>query len=369
METIEYRNKRAGVACLHCRSRKVKCDVQVRGTPCRNCILDAAHCRVQTSKRGRSVQHPWASALLSVHHCGTNCMPINRPAKVRPDHSHLLTASLLPGDSSSRGTARVTHTVEWLPRYAWTNSGEVAEDHPSVSSESSHDQSEPGSVCNLNFQNAHVLTTTPGPRTDVLIEDILHSELSYATLIDRSDLQLSKRFAGTQSQSIALPLPTQADRLPREEANSDLLPAFIQPLSKSLDAADIDYLRRKGALQIPDPDLRNEILTCYIQYIHPQLPVLDVSTLRHILIATSSPDIAPMSMLLFQAVMFSGIHLIDNPSKEKTGYDTPDELRKAFYMRARVSAPPERVISISYRVSSFCTISRSNLIAKASSSP
>lgn len=45
--------KRAGRACLSCRARKVKCDVEEHGQPCSNCLTDEAICQVQKSKRGR----------------------------------------------------------------------------------------------------------------------------------------------------------------------------------------------------------------------------------------------------------------------------------------------------------------------------
>lgn len=46
------RKQRARYACLVCRSRKVRCDVMVTGTPCTNCKLDAMEyeCAVQRRK-------------------------------------------------------------------------------------------------------------------------------------------------------------------------------------------------------------------------------------------------------------------------------------------------------------------------------
>lgn len=47
--------KRATVACLNCRARKVKCNVLDQGIPCRNCAVDGIRCRVMKKKRGRQV--------------------------------------------------------------------------------------------------------------------------------------------------------------------------------------------------------------------------------------------------------------------------------------------------------------------------
>ncbi|KAH6663978.1 fungal-specific transcription factor domain-containing protein [Plectosphaerella plurivora] len=46
--------RRAGVACVHCRKRKVRCDVSQRGSPCAICYLDNLDCRVVPRVNRRS---------------------------------------------------------------------------------------------------------------------------------------------------------------------------------------------------------------------------------------------------------------------------------------------------------------------------
>ncbi|TPX13879.1 uncharacterized protein E0L32_005823 [Thyridium curvatum] len=54
--------RRAKIACLSCRRRKVRCDVHPRGSPCTNCRLDRIECnlrerkRVYSARRGRDAQ-------------------------------------------------------------------------------------------------------------------------------------------------------------------------------------------------------------------------------------------------------------------------------------------------------------------------
>ncbi|KAL4808372.1 fungal-specific transcription factor domain-containing protein [Aspergillus unguis] len=43
--------RRAIHACTKCRTRKVRCDVSIRGRPCMNCSLDGENCEVTLSKR------------------------------------------------------------------------------------------------------------------------------------------------------------------------------------------------------------------------------------------------------------------------------------------------------------------------------
>ncbi|KAH7199276.1 hypothetical protein DER44DRAFT_787412 [Fusarium oxysporum] len=45
--------RRAKQACLHCRRRKIRCDVAFGGSPCVNCRLDQVHCEVKSRKPKR----------------------------------------------------------------------------------------------------------------------------------------------------------------------------------------------------------------------------------------------------------------------------------------------------------------------------
>lgn len=50
---------RARIACLHCRSRKVRCTLAIKGPPCTNCQLDGLECvtRPKLRKRSRASIH------------------------------------------------------------------------------------------------------------------------------------------------------------------------------------------------------------------------------------------------------------------------------------------------------------------------
>ena len=45
--------KRAVRACLQCRSRKIRCNVEEHGRPCSNCLTDEYDCQMAESMRGR----------------------------------------------------------------------------------------------------------------------------------------------------------------------------------------------------------------------------------------------------------------------------------------------------------------------------
>ncbi|KAK7211754.1 hypothetical protein V2G26_018932 [Clonostachys chloroleuca] len=49
--------QRASIACLHCRNRKIRCDVSRRGYPCANCRLDDTECEVVGRSSSRLSQY------------------------------------------------------------------------------------------------------------------------------------------------------------------------------------------------------------------------------------------------------------------------------------------------------------------------
>jgi hypothetical protein len=121
---------------------------------------------------------------------------------------------------------------------------------------------------------------------------------------------------------------------PTSQTSEGCLPDFIRPLPARFMSVDIDYLHAKGALTIPDLELRNELLKSYIQYVHPYMPLLDLNDfLRNI---ARNDGIHRLSLLLFQAVMFAGTAFIDFKHLRAAGFESRKAARKIFFQRARV---------------------------------
>jgi hypothetical protein len=185
-----------------------------------------------------------------------------------------------------------------------------------------------------------------GPNRKAVNAEYLHQELSFAALIDRS-FQHPKYFEES-SPSVA----SSRQREPSsdlERAHSAGLPPFLRSLPENLDSARKDYLQATGALQIPPPDFRNEIIDCYLQYIQPHLPVMDPSALVQISDGSLSHEKSPISLLVFQAVLFSAVHLVNIQTLRRAGFKTPRDARRSFYERARVcmtsSQPSETLLT------------------------
>ncbi|KAL4802562.1 fungal-specific transcription factor domain-containing protein [Aspergillus unguis] len=112
------------------------------------------------------------------------------------------------------------------------------------------------------------------------------------------------------------------------------LPVYIEPLPPHIRADDIEYLARKDALTIPADALRDELLRHYIKLVHPFMPILDVNQFVTSILKPDSRS--PVSLLLFQAVMFVGISFTDIDILRCHGYSCRKSARKRFFNRVRL---------------------------------
>lgn len=112
------------------------------------------------------------------------------------------------------------------------------------------------------------------------------------------------------------------------------LPAYIRALPSRFEDEDVRYLSQKGALITPSDPLRNELLQRYFEFMHPFMPILDWTNFVDAI--DSNGGAQPVSLLLFQAVMFTGVAFCDLRFLEAAGYRSRREARRAFYNRARL---------------------------------
>lgn len=121
------------------------------------------------------------------------------------------------------------------------------------------------------------------------------------------------------------------------DPDADNSARFLKPLPARISADDVDYLRSKGALTLPDRPLRTELLRAYVQWVYSFMPLLDLHGFLNA-IAENKRD-AGISLLLFQAVMFAGTAFVDIGHLKAAGFENRRDARKAFSTRARVSIP------------------------------
>ncbi|KAJ5465297.1 uncharacterized protein N7458_000983 [Penicillium daleae] len=133
----------------------------------------------------------------------------------------------------------------------------------------------------------------------------------------------------------AFPLVSSDDSTPQlsYDQKTAKLPGFVRKPSSRLQVEDVDYLALTGALTVPDTELRNELLKAYVHYVHPSMPILDISVLIQSIVLENG--MRPLSLLLFQAMMFAAMVYIDFEHPRVAGYANRKVARETFFMRAR----------------------------------
>lgn len=112
------------------------------------------------------------------------------------------------------------------------------------------------------------------------------------------------------------------------------LPLYLRPIPRTLDGQDIEYLSRKGCLTIPAHDFRDELLRTYINIVHPFLPAIDLDTTICPILHNDGRN--PLSLLLFQAIMFASVTFVDMKYLRAEGYTSRKAARKDFFNRVHI---------------------------------
>ncbi|ETN42806.1 uncharacterized protein HMPREF1541_01964 [Cyphellophora europaea CBS 101466] len=275
--------RRASKACHCCRSRKVRCDVVESGIPCTNCRLDEVECLVTEGKRRRK---SYVDGDI-LHHSPAASVADEKDVPLFPifddmDGLNDLSMSLDAGVPASNSMNPLDDT--------------------------------------LSQHRPHMIYQTHGHR---MTNDERNRRMSA--------ISMTARMPPFNSPS-SMPGMAQyfAQQSQRPESH---LPAYVRPVGPNIMTEDLAYLERRGAFSFPEPGLRNELLRCYVQYVHPNLPLLN---LQDFLAAINNNDPnGTVSLLLFQAVMFAGTGFIDMRYLVAQGYDTRKAARRAYFLKCK----------------------------------
>lgn len=146
-----------------------------------------------------------------------------------------------------------------------------------------------------------------------------------------------------------MPIKVPQQRLPHEvvslsisasgNAAPDGLPAYISPPPRGISHQELQFLTQNGALSIPSQPLRDQLLHCYIFNVYPFLPVICLEDFLKAL-ETTGPDGPRISLILFQAVMFSGITSLPEQFLHQAGFDDRRSAQNYFYNKVKVRRAP-----------------------------
>jgi hypothetical protein len=111
------------------------------------------------------------------------------------------------------------------------------------------------------------------------------------------------------------------------------LPSYIKPIPDYLIGDDLDYLWKTGALSIPETPLLNELLRSYAEYVHPTIPVVEFNNLLQMINRSEGEAI---SLILFQAMMFTASAFVDETYLYAGGYTSRIAAQRALYQKSKV---------------------------------
>ncbi|KAJ5357976.1 hypothetical protein N7541_005134 [Penicillium brevicompactum] len=108
-------------------------------------------------------------------------------------------------------------------------------------------------------------------------------------------------------------------------------PEFIQRSSANLETHEIQYLRVKGALLIPNEEFLRELLRAFIQRVYYVYPILNIFDFLSAIVSDDGRH--SVSLLLFQGVMLSAIPYVSLDRLVAEGFYSRKQAQDAFLQR------------------------------------
>ncbi|KAI1391030.1 fungal-specific transcription factor domain-containing protein [Hypoxylon trugodes] len=299
--------RRAARACISCRSRKVRCDV-VEGAPCGNCRWDNVECIVQESRRRRKNLFHSNSASTSSQN---NSAPQSAEAQLRakPANPVAIASAGVP----LRRASEVTQ-----------------------SSATGNDVTGSGTLLDGSLEGhvPHLLYQRSGLRPDPTLLATLQASNTGSKYPSIWPNPNTCQTPSSASGPGALRTAQFLNSLEEPDASSQL-PAFVRPLPPKIAPEDVSYLHTKGALTLPSPNLQNALLTAYVEYVHPYMPLIELHDFLGLINARDGLY-GQISLFLYQSVMFAATAFVDAKHLREAGYASRKAARREFFYKARL---------------------------------
>ncbi|KAF5709071.1 cutinase transcription factor 1 beta [Fusarium mundagurra] len=359
--------KRALRACVSCRDRKVRCDVVNGGVPCTNCRLDDVDCVLKASNRGKHnpsrrqarsslasnatatrASSPHANVNTDADTAASGSAPGSAPSTVfcaAPGYSSIAPgySSIAPGQPQERhGSQPLAHGDEETiceDDQAKNNSW-----HDQQEAEQTRITHEAQSQPNGTLHEAHCeQQPQPQPIQGAATRSTPSSQPANPPT---SDYLVALAFQGWTEQDTA-EAPASSSRMddvsvsantPHTDQNQGdsqyHLPSYISPFPSHLDKHYLEFLALKDCLTIPDNQLRDELIRIYAFIVYPFMPAIDLIDFLEPI--TGSSEAGTVSLLIFQAIMFSSVTFVDMQLLQSHGFESKREARKVFFNRVKL---------------------------------
>ena len=136
-------------------------------------------------------------------------------------------------------------------------------------------------------------------------------------------------------------MPTHPDPMPAPlplyQDDPSQLPGWVKNPSSRIEVDDFEYLQNRGALIIPEQPLRDECLACFMEWVYPYSPIVDLNDIARA-ISNRDGSGGHVSLPVFQAIMFAGVGFVDMTTLHMAGFQSRKEAKKAFFRKVKVSA-------------------------------
>jgi len=126
--------------------------------------------------------------------------------------------------------------------------------------------------------------------------------------------------------------------VPDEGQSCDIstLPGYVHWNDGQFSAKQMCDLLTIGATSLPNQQIIHELVQSYLDWVHPQLPLLDLDRFLSTLCGSGRSSPAQVSLLLLNAVLFAGsLYSVDKRLPE-LGFDKWKDFQDQVHKRARV---------------------------------
>ncbi|KAM5343923.1 hypothetical protein ACJ41O_012460 [Fusarium nematophilum] len=286
--------KRASKACLVCRRRKVRCNVDSVGIPCLNCKLDNETCAVaerapKSIRNGPNLFRAFGDGQLASSAASQPChgSKAQAPTAVRRELDLVRT---MPQVDDCNVSSAWRRGDEGSPQSSATGLNGLAWEQQA----------------GLDFdQDTKTPAMMPWDYDSLESWDLLRS----------------------QQHLFTADVPHTA------------YPFIVIPDLHNLTPEDINYLDLKGCLRVPARAHLEEFLVQYFRYVHPFLPIINEHLFWEMYHDTKGlvGDCSPrMPLLVLQSMLFAACAFVPSSTLGKLGHSSVRNARRTMYQRAKI---------------------------------
>ncbi|CZR56867.1 uncharacterized protein PAC_06756 [Phialocephala subalpina] len=345
--------KRASIACLSCRKRKVRCDVARGQGPCTNCRLDKASCVMTKSNilfraseidpASRRSRSPALVADKAVHR--------RRPP---PGGRTISTTFLNPITPIATATEMTSQPQVW----EFGRSASILAGSPVWDEAVQHNPFLTWDYHNSRVEKSQINDTAPYTEFDwcrdpgfvrfperesqaTSIPSMVHSMTNNEALLT-SDVDGSKAFSMSEYHDTNTNQTSNQDYETWEMPNGNVPSSNYRFLkvgeTTTLSSNDWKFLEYNGCLSVPGSAVLDDFMKQYFLYVHPNQPILDEEAFWSL---STGHDQGPVgtewiSLFVLQAMLMVSSSYVSVGTLHRIGLANARQAASIFYHRAKL---------------------------------